>query len=87
METMLQVSVDSNILMRAQKIAMEIDKTVPELINEYLLSITKKKQSNVINSYEELLAALEEGQRAFEEGRVVSEEVGMARIKQLAGIK
>ena len=85
METILQISVDNNVLMRAQEIAMGVDKTVPELLNDYLLSITKKR-TNEVNSYEELVAALEEGQKAIDEGRFISFDEWKKHVNKRYGV-
>ena len=85
METILQISVDDNVLLKAQEIATGKDKTVPELINEYLLSITKKRPKEV-KTLEDLYEALAESRKQIENGQIVSEEVIMKKIRRYAGI-
>ena len=84
METILQISVDNNVLLKAQEIAMGADKTVPELLNDYLLSITKNRPKDV-KTLEDLYEALAESRKQIENGQVITEEELFEHLKILSG--
>ena len=60
MQTTLQIQVDDEILQYAQNYALDVNKTIPEIINEHLVSIStrKKLEDEFIENFPEMKANL-----------------------------
>ena len=90
METNFHIKVDSFVLHEAEEYASSINKPLSEIVSDFLVAISIKKNRNDIsskvNSYEELVSALEESRQAIKNGRIVNENVVRKRIKECAGL-
>ena len=90
METILQIKVEENVLHSAENYAKLNNKSLPDMVNDFLLSISAEqnqaKNRSEVNTYKELVSALEEGDRAIREGRVVPVEKVREKIRKYAGI-
>ena len=90
MERIIEIHVDEDVYLEAENAASYVNSTVSELCSFYVLQLAKAnsspKKPKSINSKKELYAALEEAEECFRQGRVVSEEVMMKKLRQYAGI-
>ena len=86
METMLHIPVDSAVLTNAEKYAKSINKSLSEIVSDFLISIHHVNPKNTINTYDDLVSALEESKQAIKEGRVVPEDIVRKKIRRYAGL-
>ena len=88
METTIEINVDETILHNAEIYARNKNKTISDLVTDYIQSLPNQKivgkRSNEVNSYEELVEKLDEAIDDYKNGRVVSEEVMMNKLRQFA---
>ena len=77
MQTILQIKVDETVLHGAETYAKEKNLSISELVGDYLLSISQSasdKKVNEINSYHDLLEALDTGMDDIKNGRTFTHE-------------
>ena len=78
METILQIKVDDDVLNDAESVARYANCTVTELVNNYILHLSKQLNSparpKTINTKEELYEALDLARKQYENGEVLTEE-------------
>ena len=90
MERIIEIKVDEEIYLEVENLAKSSNSTVSELFVDYALSLSRKRKTTKgpfdIKTYDDLVEALEDSEVSIQQGRVVSEEIGMAKIRQLAGI-
>ena len=79
METILRIKVDEAVLDGAESYAQKMNITISDLISDYLLHISKSSingsKINEVNSYQELVDALDAGMNDINNGRTYSHEV------------
>ena len=88
MDKILQIEVDDDVYNDAENLARDINTTVTELLSDYVVHLSEKtsatKKSNEVNTYDELVEALHKGMDDFENGRVITHEVMMEKLKRYA---
>ena len=89
METILQIKVDDVVLSNAESVARNANRTVIELLNDYILQLSKQVSSSErpvsINTKEELYEALEFSRKQYENGEVITEEEYFNLLDELRG--
>ena len=78
METMFQIKVDEEILRGAETIAKRTNSTVTKLFCDFVTNLAAQQDRidtrNEVNSYEELVASLQQGREQYQEGKIISHE-------------
>ena len=72
METVVQIKVDEAILHDVENFAQKMNISISDLVGDYLLHISKYSSNNkinAVNSYQELVEALEAGVEDIKQGR------------------
>ena len=88
METTIEINVDESSFRNAEIFAKNMNKTISDLVTDYIHSIPNQKivtrRTNEVSSYEELVEKLEEAMDDYKNGRIVTEEVMMNKLRQYA---
>ena len=78
METTLQIKIDESVLHDAEIYAKKINKSIHDILSDYLLHISKSsiqnETINEVNTYQELVEALDAGMDDITNGRIYSHE-------------
>ena len=78
METTLQIKIDESVLHNAENYAKKNNKSIHELLSNYLLHISKHSTQNEtineVNTYQELVEALDAGMDDIINGRINTHE-------------
>ena len=77
METVVEIRVDKAVLFNAEVVAKTANTTVPELLKEYILNLSKRtnlKRPTEISNYNELVKALNQSRIQYENGNCIIEE-------------
>ena len=88
METTIEINVDEVSFRNAEIFAKTQNKTISDLVTDYIQSLPNQKivtkRSNEVSSYEDLVEKLDEAMDDYKNGRIVSEEVMMNKLRQFA---